>query len=47
MKEGGKIQKYSVAFKILIKIESFDHSESEKDEIWQNPEILSSVENLS
>ena len=44
----GKIQKFSVALKIWLKNESFDHSKPAKDEIWQNPEkILICVENLA
>ena len=39
----GKIQKFSVALKIWLKNESFDHSEPAKDEIWQNPEKFWSV----
>ena len=42
-----KIQKFSVALKIWLKIESFDHLESAKNEIKQNPEIMSRVENLA
>ena len=43
----GTIQKFSVASNIWLKIETFDHSGPAKDEIWQHPEILSRVENLT
>ena len=42
-----KIQKFSVASNIWLKIETFDHSGPAKDEIWQHPNILSRVENLA
>ena len=44
--EFSKIQKFWVGVKICLKMEIFNHSESAKDEIWQNPEYLSRVENL-
>ena len=34
-------------WKFWFKIEIFDHSGSGKYEIWQNPEMLSHVENLA
>ena len=43
----GNIQKFPVVLKLWLKIESFDHSGPAKDEIWQNPEILSRVQNLA
>ena len=43
----GKIQKFSVASNIWLKIETFDHSGPAKDEIWQHLEILSCFENLA
>ena len=43
----GNIQKFPVVLKIWLKIESFDLSGLAKDEIWQNPENLSSVKNLA
>ena len=43
MMKCGKIYKFSVALKIWLKNESFDHSEPAKDEIWQNPEKFWSV----
>ena len=36
-----------VALKVLLKIETFDYSRPEKDEIWQNPTILGHVENMA
>ena len=39
--------KFSVPFKIWIKIVIFDHSGPVKAEIWQNADILSQVENLA
>ena len=44
--EFSKIQKFWVGVKICLKMDIFNHSESAKDEIWQNPEYLSRVENL-
>ena len=43
----GTIQKFSVESNIWLKIETFNHSGPAKDEIWQHPEIWSSVENLA
>ena len=43
----GKIQKFSILFKIWLEIDIFDHSGPGKAEIWQNPNILSRTENLA